>query len=336
MNDLRTLLHDAVSDVEPELGLPEIQARTSASPRRRWLPLAAAAVAVAVAAAGAGVWLTQEGTTETPPATHGVPHPSPSGWTSYGPLPRPSGGAMSYPVTVPVYLIGSAPAGPRLFREFRRVNAEMPETAWTAAATLAVEGDTTDPDYTSLWPAATTIRSVRQGEGSGLFEVRFGGTAPTARPAGMSAAQARISLQQLAYTVQGTAHSTAPLVFFSGNRQVHRVLGVQIQHVLERAPANDVLAPVSITDPAQGATVGNTFTVHGQAAAFEANVLWELLRGDTIVRRGIARASECCRLSPYHFTVHAPSGSYTLVVHAVDASGQGRSVPQDTKQITVR
>jgi hypothetical protein len=338
MNDLRTLLHDAVADVEPELGLPEIQARTSAGPGRRWLPLLAAAAVLAVAAAGGGFWLTQEGATHNPVATHGKPHPKPSGWFAYSSSPTPStpGGAPpASRVNVAVYYLGHTPGGPRLYREFYGVDSADP-VGLTAAARLAVIGNASDPDYTSLWPATTTIRSVRQSVASGLFEVRFAGTPPVTRPAGMTVAQARMSLQQLVYTVQGTAQDTAPLVFFAGNRQLHRVLGIRIATGLERAPAKDALAPVWIITPEQGQVVGRTFEVRGQAATFEANVQWELLAGRKVVQSDHAAAAECCRLSPYSFTVHATPGSYTLVVHGEDASGQGRPVPQDTKQITVR
>ena len=333
MNDLRTLLHDAVSDVEPELGLTEIQERTSTGAGRRWLPMLPAAAVLAVAAAGGGFWLAQDDTTTTPPATHGKPDRSQDAIGS--PTSQPSDAGSSYPLTVPVYYLGSTPAGPRLFREFYRVDS-MDPVGMTAAARLAVVGRASDPDYTSLWPAGTRIRSVSTGEGSGLLEVRFGGTPPVSRPDGLSTGRARLSLQQLAYTVQGTAQSTAPLVFFAGNRQLHRVLGVRIPGVLERAAADSVLAPVSIADPAEGATVGRTFTVHGQAATFEANVQWELLANGTVVQRGHTTAAECCTLSPYSLTVHAPPGQYTLVVHGEDASGMNRPVPQDTKQITVR
>lgn len=333
-HDLRALLLDAVADVEPEPRLAEIQACTAAGRTRRWLPLAAAASVIAVAAAGTGFWLTQQATTEPPPTTHGKPHPS--GDALGSPASQPTGGTSTSPTTVPVYLVGDTPSGPRLFREFQRVDAEMPGVAWTAAARLAVQGATVDPDYHSLWPASTHIRSVSRGEGSGLLEVRFDGAVPVGRPAGMTAARARLSLQQLVYTVQGAAQDTTPLVFRSGNRQLHRVLGVRVPSVLRRAAADDVLAPVSITDPVQGATVGRTFTVRGQAATFEANVQWELAVDGKVVQSGHTTATECCTLSPYSFTVHARPGSYTLVVHGEDASGTGRPVPQDTKQIAVR
>jgi hypothetical protein len=41
-------------------------------------------------------------------------------------------------------------------------------------------------------------------------------------------------------------------------------------------------------------------------------------------------------MSPYSFTVDAPSGRYTLVVHDTDESdGEGIGTSQDTKDITV-
>jgi hypothetical protein len=97
-----------------------------------------------------------------------------------------------------------------------------------------------------------------------------------------------------------------------------------------------VLAPVLVESPAEGATVPTTFTVEGRAATFEANVIWELKRGDDTVRNGFTTAQECCTLSPYSFEVTAPPGEYTLVVHDTDESdGEGVGISQDTKDITV-
>ena len=79
------------------------------------------------------------------------------------------------------------------------------------------------------------------------------------------------------------------------------------------------------------------FEVTGQAATFEANVVWELKRGEEVVRQGFTTARECCALSPYSFEVTAPPGDYTLVVHDEDASGgEGSGPVKDTKRVTVR
>jgi hypothetical protein len=94
---------------------------------------------------------------------------------------------------------------------------------------------------------------------------------------------------------------------------------------------------VLVESPAQDATVPTTFTVRGRAATFEANVVWELKRGDATVRNGFTTAQECCTLAPYSFTVTAPPGDYTLVVHDTDESdGEGIGTSQDTKAISVQ
>jgi hypothetical protein len=98
----------------------------------------------------------------------------------------------------------------------------------------------------------------------------------------------------------------------------------------------DVLGQVWVVSPGNGATVPSTFEVTGLAAAFEATVQWELKRGDTAVRKGFTTARQCCVMAPYSFTVHAPAGRYTLVVHDTDASGDGGPLWQDTKEITLR
>jgi len=96
------------------------------------------------------------------------------------------------------------------------------------------------------------------------------------------------------------------------------------------------MAPVQIDSPTDGATVSETFTVTGRAEAFEANVVWELKQGDKVVKTDFATAQECCTLSPYSFEVTAPPGTYTLVVHDTDESGEGRPVNEDTKEIIVK
>ena len=106
---------------------------------------------------------------------------------------------------------------------------------------------------------------------------------------------------------------------------------------LELSDPDDVEALVQVDNPSDGATVTASFTVSGRAAAFEANVVWELKQGDTVVKDGFTTAQECCTLAPYSFEVtDVAPGSYTLVVHDTDESGQGRPVDQDTKEIIVK
>jgi hypothetical protein len=153
----------------------------------------------------------------------------------------------------------------------------------------------------------------------------------------MSQGDAELAVQQLIYSAQaGLGKGRVPVQLLLDGKHTDTVLGVPAAEPLAAANPDDVLAPVQIDAPAEGAEVEGTFTVTGRAAAFEANVVWELKQGDAVVKDGFATAQECCTLSPYEFEVTAPPGDYTLVVHDTDESGEGRPVNQDTKEITVR
>ena len=145
-------------------------------------------------------------------------------------------------------------------------------------------------------------------------------------------------MQSLVRTADAAAKSTQPVtVHGPGRTRGERARRRRPTPPSRRAGDDSVLATVLIESPAQGATVPTTFTVTGRAATFEANVVWELKRGDATVRNGFTTAQECCTLSPYSFTVNAPPGDYTLVVHDTDESdGEGIGTSQDTKDITVQ
>lgn len=346
MNDderLRRLLEDAVSDIEPRDSLSSIHARTkvrSMSSQRSWL-LGAGTAAVAVAATVlAVVLLSDGGTTERPgfagsPAATQNPTQGPtSPPASPTPSEEPSPGASPVVEAVPVYYVGDTSRGVRLYREFHRVDTRG--DAVSAAVDEAVATAPDDPDYRTDWPAGTRARVADvppadvvtvdvQGEG-GLRQ----------RPAGMSAEQARMAIQQLVYTAQAAHQSRSPVQLLLNGQRTDTLLGVPVSEPLAEGAAEDVLAQVWVIEPAQGAEVRSPFEVSGLAAAFEANVVWELRQGDTIVKEGFTTARACCAMEPYSFQVKAAPGEYTLVVRDTDPSGgEGFAPWEDTKQITV-
>jgi hypothetical protein len=210
------------------------------------------------------------------------------------------------------------------------------------ALQLAVDGQSLDPDYRSAWPSGTTVDSVRSETANVVIDLAGGGL--SARPAGMTAATARMSVQQLVYTVRADRPDSAFSIRFeiAGN-PVGRLLGFPVGSVAP-GPRDSTLAPVSIRTPSstqhERATVSSPFTVTGDASAFEANVQWELRRGGAtgaVVKSGFATAKTCCTLSPYRFMVTAPPGDYTLVVHDEDESdGEGAPPSRDTKLLRVQ
>ena len=149
--DIRALLDDAVSDVEPRRGLDEITARTTPAPRRRSWAWGTAGAVVATAAVIAAVTAVTGLPGSTPsrpdPADGGVPDPTTSPWV------------------VPVYYVGDTGAGPRLFREMHLGPPSRADDKDASAVQQAVDGDAFDPDYRSDWPAGTHVDAVRAGGG---------------------------------------------------------------------------------------------------------------------------------------------------------------------------
>ena len=72
-------------------------------------------------------------------------------------------------VTVPVYFVGDTPQGPRLFREFRRVEADNP---LAEAAALMTAGDVSDRDYRTLFPSGT-FKSIEYDDSAASFVVEM-------------------------------------------------------------------------------------------------------------------------------------------------------------------
>ena len=349
---VRRMLQDAVSDVEPRQSLDSIHARTTVTPfqrRRPWvLGAGAAVVATAATVAAVATMGGNPGTTTaddpgfagSPTAVTsaaGDPSPAPSSTPSATTEPSPTQTDAPGPATVPVYYVGDTSRGPRLFREFHQVRSADP---LLAAVDEAVATDPDDADYRNPWPDGTRAGQVGydgdvvtvslepgDGQAAGLRQ----------RPDGTSAEEAGIAVEQLVYTAQAALQQGRPPVqFLINGERTDMLLGVPVSEPVAQGDPLDVLSQVWVIDPAEGAEVTSPFEVSGLANAFEANVQWELKQGDEVIEEGFTTAEEAMRMAPYSFTVKAPPGDYTLVVHDSDPSGgEGFAPWQDTKQITV-
>lgn len=343
-DDLRALLAHAVDDVDPAPALDQIRDRTKATPmsdKRPWLygflgaAVATAATVVAVTMLSDDATTPVAGPGETPSATA---EPSESAEISEG---TPSAAPESEPAdevateTVPVYYAGRIPAGVGLFREFHR--AQSPgEDLLMPALTEAVQNPPLDPDYFSLWEGlGATVGSTFSG---GTVVIGLDGASLAEKPGSLGAEEARLAVQQLVYTATAALQRNVTVEFELNGRPADRLLGVDVAGGVGRGGEVETLAPVWVTSPQDGDTVGSTFTVEGQGAFFEANVSWQLLdTAGEVVQDGFATAQECCVMSPYRFQVKGVDpGDYTLRVYAADMSGgEGGAEPEDTKRLTV-
>jgi hypothetical protein len=231
-------------------------------------------------------------------------------------------------VAVPVYYVAETPAGFRLQREFHSIVTD--DRASAAVRELLASPTGTDPDYRSLWPRSTTLREpVRRDGGAIVVDLADVGQ--------VDPDLAELTVQQLVFTVQGALQATDPVRILVDGATVPRLWGtVDTSRPVERGDAYALRSLVQIDSPVDGTQAGREVEVRGEAAVFEATVLWEVLRGGEIVRKGVASTAEGQRFAPFAFTVTLEPGEYTVRVREDDPSdGEGRPSLADDKRITV-
>lgn len=287
-------------------------------------PRALAVVLAAAAVCGLLLGCDDEGPAPTPASRSSAPAGSPSTATGgSGPL-------------VGVYFVGSTPQGDRLFREQHRVSAGAPEAVAAQVATLSTGGDAVDPDYRSLWPRGDV--DVRREGASVVVEV----PAAWQEAGGLTPGQASLAVQQLTRSLVEALPGTSRLRVESDGAPARTLLGVDVGDGVRPAPDLDVLALVSIDEPAEGAAVPDTFTATGRASSPEATVPWRILdAGGTTVLTGFTTAAGWIdKLYPWSARVDVSSlraGRYTFTALTDDPSeGEGGGATQDTRTIVVR
>ncbi len=334
--DLARLLGEAVDDVEPTDRLDEIRARTGgATTGRRWwyaggAALAAAAAVTAVAVLG--------------PGSAPVTAPDPAAPPSAGPTSSDPSSADPSPTATPetatgaVYFVGQTPMGPRLYREFRALAVDDSEPLGPVVR-AAVEGVPEDPDYASPWAGTgATLRSATGDDD--LVTLDLAGDLHD-RPATLDPDLAALAVEQLVRTAQAALGSPAPVQLLLDGERTDQLLGVPVSEPLAPGDDLDMLALVSISDPAEGQRVEATFTARGRASSFEATVPWEV-RDDAgaVLVEGFATAEGWMdRLHPWEAEVDVSAlapGRYTFVAMTSDPSGGESGGPfTDTRTIVV-
>ena len=347
MNDdeLRQLLRDAVSDVEPEDRIEEL--RSSVRPgvpvvrafhARPWY--AAAAIVAAVICLVAYVVnvasnnSAEPGYAGQPGGSSGPPTVIATDTAAADPSSSPSGDTHEYAV----YYVGKDPHDkPVLFRELHQ-GAEA-----TAAGQLAQDGlqaTPLDPDYSTAWRSGD-LRDAKLHTESGLITVSLGYPSLQHRPADMSPAYARAAVQQVVYTLQAAFHTHLPVQFMTRTGPpAHDVLGVPTPGPVDAGRVMDTLSHISISTPNQGDPVsGDTLHVTGLNNGYEGTAAVSLMRGG----RSYASIPTIGgfggdRLYPWTVTIvlsKVPPGTYTLV--AQNDGGSEKDKPaKDTRVITVK
>lgn len=300
--------------------------------RRRRLAAASTAAALALVLSACTNDADPEPARSDGPTDSAAPTDEPSDTAS--PEPSETGEPGT---TVPVYYVTDSPAGPRLVREFHRVEGDP---LVSAARLVTGGGQPDDADYRTLWPEME-ITSVTATDG--VLRVEMPGDGFTTRPDGMSRRDARLAVQQLVHTLQGVQQERLPVV-------IQREEGISstfdLAADLEHRAASPLktLNHVNITSPEEGKAVsGGALTVTGVANSFEANVICEVRRnGETLQTTPItAEGWMGDKLFPFEGEISLDgieSGEAELVCSTDDPSGGtegGPGVFTDTKTIVI-
>jgi Immunoglobulin-like domain of bacterial spore germination/Sporulation and spore germination len=229
-----------------------------------------------------------------------------------------------------VYYVAETAAGYRLQREFHAVVTTDPASA--AVREMLASPTGTDPDYRTYWPPGSALREpVRREDGEIVVDLTG------VRSARMGTALAQLTVQQLVFTVQEALRSTEPVRILLDGVPAQELWGaVDISAPIQRGDPYALRSLVQIDSPADGAQVGRDVEVLGEAAVFEATVLWEVLRDGGLVQKGVTSTAEGQRFAPFAFAVTLEPGTYTVRVREDDPSdGAGRPVLTDDKTFTV-
>jgi hypothetical protein len=319
MDDLSTLMREAVEDVEPTDRRAELRELVAASSKSRHLRYAITGglLAAAVVVTGVAVAVQQSDGPETPPAGS----------------KRAVDRTREHRPAYALYYVGETPQGPRLFREFR--TGPGPEMTPAAAISL-LQSTPDDPDYESYWSAGQLLGATID---NGVIDVEVD-------PAAIGKARLDdLALQQVIYTVQAAAgDALLPVQFVHDGNPVAEVGGLPTSEPLTSAPQLDVLALASISDPSDRRVVEGSFSANGRASSFEGNVPWELRDPDgTVVRDGTTQTYGWedhlypWATGPIDVSDLDP-GEYTFVVMTDDPSGgaEGAGQTVDTRTVIIK
>jgi len=318
MDDLGTLMRDAVEHVDPMPRQRELWDGVNVATKRRTRNRTVGGlVAAAVLVTGGVVASHQSSGSEPEPV--GPPRAVDPGAsrTVYG-----------------IYYVGSTPHGPRLYREFRA----GPDNQKDLADALSlIEARPTDPDYQSYWSEGQLLGATVD---NGVIRVDVD-PALTRRS---DAPDGALALQQLIYTVQGVEGAPRlPVQFVHDGNPVAQVFGQPTSEPLTSSPDLDVLALASISDPSERRVVVDEFSARGVASSFEGNVPWQLKdSAGTVVRQGSAQTYGWVdRLYPWATgridVSDLEPGEYTFVVMTDDPSGgEGPGPTVDTRTLILK
>jgi hypothetical protein len=339
---LREVLSQEARAITPSAdGLAVIREKIRAqrSGRRSWaraFQIGAAGLATA-AVAVVGVVVAQHRTgskddhhvaaASVAPKTVSPPSPTPSVTpVASSPVASPS---TNY--AVPVFYVGKHKDPQQLlFRETTQWPSSTQHTFVKDSVSAMLATHPQDPDYTSYWPAGTTLLSASiVGDTVAVVDLS---SAAANGPVGEGA----ISAQQLLYTIIAGAPKIDGLQLRIAGTPVTSLWGSPLAATITPLPTWQVWGAVWITAPVENATVASSVQIKGEATVFEATVSWRLKSHGGLLKHGTATADKGAPERGIWSVTLPGLAPGTYVIEAYESSAKDGSVIHlDDKQFTV-
>ncbi|MDX6200101.1 MAG: hypothetical protein QOJ79_3252 [Actinomycetota bacterium] len=266
------------------------------------------------------------GSSGAPVAINGSPASAPPGSAASAGATASASPSASGTAARAVYYLHDAGHAPRLYREFHRRPATTAVIRDAVAAMLSEKAY--DGDYTSLWPAGTTVRGARVSGTTAYVDL-----SREARNGNAGAESEAASLQQLVYTVTAAAPAVHSVQLLIDGTTVETLWGhVDTRRPMTRQAAAEILGPVWLLVP-RSLKAGARFG--GEASVFEATVSWEFRQGGRVVKAGFSNASTGAPgRGAWSGVAAVPPGDYVL--RAFESSAKdGTATFVDDKAVTV-
>lgn len=277
--------------------------------------LAASTIAIALLLSGCG----------------GTPTPTPSQSITTSATPTPSASATPTTITKAYaqYWVADTARGFRLYREFVRLDV-TPNPIMTALKAL-IAGTPKDSDYVSLWPKETKINGVVVVGDKATIDLTLG-------KMNVGSEAESLAIAQLVWTATAADTKVKQVQLTVGGKIVESIAGhVDATKPFKRGLTYEVLAPVWITSPEEGAKVSaQGFKLSGMASTFEANVAWKVFQNGKLVQQGSTTAAEAAPAwKPWSVAITGLTPGKYMFIAMEYSPKDGSLVAQDTKNATL-
>ena len=234
-------------------------------------------------------------------------------------------------IAVKLYFVADTPRGFKLFSE-EQLSSDFYDLNLQIISDL-VSGKVAplDPDYVNLWGGSNTVNSVNVKDSVATVDLG-------AISLNVGAEAEQCAIDQIVWTLTEIAPEVKSVAFTVDGKTVESFAGhVDTTAQFVRAIDYEVLNPIQISSLDEGAEVISPLVISGQACTFEANVVWKLLQGDTVVKEGFTTAtSGCPDRGDWNITFeNLEPGQYTI--QTVEYSAEDGSLfAKDDKKFTVK